>query len=150
MNVDSFLTSGKDGCVKEWSSDFLPVGQPIHISNLRNDLEGKKKIKFKWKWKYFYRFISFLVVSVCSVATRNGYCVAGTRDSEIYGFALNGTAMPTLLVQGHYDDELHALACHPRKNIFVTGGDDSLLRWTTSLHLFVKEKNQLNISLINS
>jgi WD40 repeat protein len=75
-------------------------------------------------------FISFfLEVSVCSVASRNGYCVAGTRDNEIYGFELNGNTNPQLIVQGHHDNSLSALACHPRENIFVTGGDDCSLRF---------------------
>ncbi len=68
-------------------------------------------------------------MSVCSIASRNGYCIAGTRDSEIYGFELNGNTKPQLLVQGHHDNSLCALACHPRENIFATGGEDCLLRF---------------------
>lgn len=68
-------------------------------------------------------------MSVCSVASRNGYCVVGTRESEIYGFALNGNSDPQPIVFGHHDDKLNALACHPRENIFATGGDDSSLRF---------------------
>ena len=70
----------------------------------------------------------FLEPSVCSVASRNGFVVAGTRDSEIFGFDLNGNTQPYLIVQGHHDDALHALACHPTRNIFATGGDDCTLR----------------------
>jgi WD40 repeat protein len=72
--------------------------------------------------------IFYLEISVCSVASRNGYAVAGTRDCEIYGFELNGNNTPKLLVQVHHDDSLCALACHPRENIFATGGEDCSLR----------------------
>ena len=67
-------------------------------------------------------------ISVCSVATRDGYCVAGTRDSEIYGFHLKGDGVIQLVVQGHHDGSVHALACHPRENLFATGGNDGSLR----------------------
>ncbi|UJR16486.1 hypothetical protein I4U23_003389 [Adineta vaga] len=106
--TDGILTSGKDGFVKGWTRDFVSIGQPIRIQSLINDSED---------------------VSVCSVASRNGYCVAGTRDCEIYGFKLNDNSTPQLLVQGHADDNLFALACHPRENIFATGGDDCSLRF---------------------
>ena len=63
------------------------------------------------------------------MASRNGYCVAGTRDSEIYGFELNSLTNPEILVQGHHETTLSALACHPHQNIFATGGDDCSLRF---------------------
>ncbi|CAF3456731.1 unnamed protein product [Rotaria socialis] len=111
MTPDGFLTSSKDGLIKEWTKDFSPTREPIRIPCLINLIEE---------------------ISVCSVASRNGYCVAGTRNSEIYGFELNGNNnIPQLLVQGHYghDGSLYALACHPRENIFSTGGDDCTLRF---------------------
>ena len=79
---------------------------------------------------------SVVDVSVCSVAARNGYCVAGTRDSEIYGFPLDGSANPQPIVLGHHDANLNALACHPRENIFATGGDDCTLRFERRSFLF--------------
>jgi WD40 repeat protein len=84
-------------------------------------------------------FWVFLEVSVCSVASRNGYCVAGTRDSEIYGFELNGNPEPQLIVQGHHDNNLNALACHPLENIFATGGDDCSLRFDENKSFFFFE-----------
>ncbi|CAF1210286.1 unnamed protein product [Rotaria sordida] len=108
INPNGFLTSGKDGIVRQWTKDFTPIGQPVYIPCLINDTED---------------------ISVCGIASRNGYCVAGTRDSEIYGFELNGNTIPQLLVQGHHGDTLYALACHPRENIFATGGDDGSLRF---------------------
>ncbi|CAF1944366.1 unnamed protein product [Rotaria magnacalcarata] len=108
INSNGFLTSGKDGCVKEWTRDFAPTGQSTHVPSLINDSEE---------------------ISVCSIASHNGYCVAGTRDCEIYGFHLNENNAPQLLVQGHHDSSLFALACHPKENIFVTGGEDCTLRF---------------------
>ncbi|CAF4873359.1 unnamed protein product [Rotaria socialis] len=108
INSNGFLTSGKDGCVKEWTRDFAPTGQSTHVPSLINDSEE---------------------ISVCSIASHNGYCVAGTRDCEIYGFQLNGNNALQLLVQGHHDSSLFALACHPKENIFVTGGEDCTLRF---------------------
>ena len=80
----------------------------------------------------------FAEVSVCSVASRNGYCVVGTRDSEIYGFELNGNSIPQPIVQAHHDTNLSALACHPKENVFATGGDDCSLRFFI---FFCKEKD---------
>ncbi|CAF2961159.1 unnamed protein product [Rotaria sp. Silwood2] len=108
INPNGFLTSGKDGFVREWTKDLVPIGKPVEIPCLINDTED---------------------ISVCSVASRNDYCVAGTRDSEIYGFELNRDNIPQLLVQGHHENSLYALACHPRENIFATGGDDFSLRF---------------------
>lgn len=79
-------------------------------------------------------------VGICSVASGNGYCVAGNRDNEIYGFDLNGNSNPQLIVQGHHDSSLSALACHPTQNIFATGGDDSTLRFENSFLFFFFDK----------
>ncbi|CAF0987237.1 unnamed protein product [Adineta ricciae] len=105
---DGFLTSGKDGFVRAWTRGFNPFGQPVRIPSLISDSE---------------------IASVCSVASRNGYCVVGTRDCEIYGFKLDENSHPELLVQGHHDANLSALACHPRENVFATGGTDCSLRF---------------------
>ncbi len=83
----------------------------------------------------------FLEVTVCSVASRNNYFVAGTRDCEIYGFELNAKSNPQLLVQGHHDTNLSALACHPRENIFATGGDDCSLRFEWNCFLGHKQNS---------
>ena len=45
MSPHGFLTSSKDGFVKEWTPDFVPTGQPIHIPCLMNDTEGKEMKK---------------------------------------------------------------------------------------------------------
>ncbi|CAF4015711.1 unnamed protein product [Rotaria sordida] len=108
INSNGFLTCGKDGYVKEWTRDFTPTRLSIRIQCLMNDTEE---------------------VSVCSIASRHGHCVAGTRDSEIYGFELNENNTPQPIVLGHHDDNLCALACHPRENVFATGGEDCSLRF---------------------
>ncbi|CAF1474328.1 unnamed protein product, partial [Adineta steineri] len=108
ITSDGFLTSSKDGFVKEWTRDYVPTGQMCQIPCLMNDTHE---------------------ITVCSVVSRNGYVVAGTRDCEIYGFELHGNAIPQLIIQGHHDTSLTALACHPLENIFVTGGDDCSLRF---------------------
>jgi len=104
-----------------------------------NDTEGKNKENKTFFQNSSLIFFS-LEISVCSVASRNGFCVAGTRDSEIYGFELNGNANPQLIVPGHHDDTLCALACHPRENIFATGGDDCSLRFELKFLFFEKRK----------
>ena len=95
----------------------------------------------------FSRMKSTVDASVCSVAARNGYCVAGTRDSEIYGFQLDGNPYPQMLVLGHHDNNLNALACHPRENIFATGGDDCSLRFECEFYCFLSLKLPLFFSL---
>lgn len=41
INPNGYLTSGKDGYVKEWTRDLTPTGQAIRIPCLMNDTNGK-------------------------------------------------------------------------------------------------------------
>ncbi|CAF1609867.1 unnamed protein product [Rotaria magnacalcarata] len=79
------------------------------------------------------QILFYLLVNLFTLQNKvNVPPLAGTRNSEIYGFELNGNNnIPQLLVQGHHDHDasLYALACHPRENIFATGGDDCTLRF---------------------
>jgi uncharacterized protein YwlG (UPF0340 family) len=67
-------------------------------------------------------------ITICSVATREHFCVIGTRTSEIYGWNLQDSSSIKCLVQAHHDQSLYALAVHPRKNLFFTAGDEGILK----------------------
>ncbi|CAF1349306.1 unnamed protein product, partial [Didymodactylos carnosus] len=108
MTANGFLSSGKDGLVKIWNDDFTPVGPSVKIPCFVQDSEE---------------------ATVCSIACNDSFVIAGTRQSEIYSFNIQSNTAPKLVVAGHSDDGLWALACHPRENVFATGGDDGALRF---------------------
>ena len=65
--------------------------------------------------------------AVSSVFAReDGSIVVGTRGAEVYEISPSGTiAMHTT---GHFWGQTWALACHPRKHVYATAGDDGTVR----------------------
>lgn len=62
------------------------------------------------------------VRSLCENA--KGSILVGTRGGEIIEFNNN---QPKVLMRGHFDDELWGLSVHPKRNEYITVGEDTLL-----------------------
>ncbi len=55
--------------------------------------------------------------------------LAGTRDSEVYEVTVGDRSKPRLIIGGHSEGELWALASHPSQDLFATGSDDKTIRY---------------------
>ena len=54
--------------------------------------------------------------------------LAGTKGSEVYEVSVKDQTRPLLLVGGHSEGELWALATHPQERVFATASDDKTIR----------------------
>lgn len=67
-------------------------------------------------------------LSIRSVCWKADRLLAGTQDSEIFEVIVRERDKPMLILQGHCEGELWALALHPKKPLAVTGSDDRSVR----------------------
>lgn len=67
-------------------------------------------------------------LSVRSVCWRGDHILVGTQDSEIFEIVVHERNKPFLIMQGHCEGELWALAVHPTKPLAMTGSDDRSVR----------------------
>lgn len=70
-----------------------------------------------------------LGLSVRSVCWRGDHILVGTQDSEIFEVVVHDRTKPFLIMQGHCEGELWALAVHPTKPLAMTGSDDRSVRY---------------------
>lgn len=97
-------------------------------------------------------FYFFLGLSVRSVCWRGDHILVGTQDSEIFEIVVHERNKPFLIMQGHCEGELWALAVHPTKPLAVTGSDDRSVRlapWISkkihdSIKCYLNSKIQAN------
>ena len=87
-------------------------------------------------------------LSIRSVCWHGDKILVGTRDSEIFEIVVRDRDKPKLLMQGHAEGELWALAVHPKKSFFVTGSDDCTVRLVDSsimlkLHLITSQNTKI-------
>lgn len=89
----------------------------------------------------------FLGLSIRSVCWKADRLLAGTQDSEIFEVIVRERDKPMLILQGHCEGELWALALHPKKPLAVTGSDDRSVRWgpAVSSDSFLTSLKKINI-----
>ena len=83
--------------------------------------------------------LSFLGLCVKSVSWKDDRILVGTQNSEVFELSSRSTDKVSLLVQGHSEGELWALATHPTKaNYFTTCSDDcSIQQWSITGERFL-------------
>ncbi|XP_035283834.1 echinoderm microtubule-associated protein-like 5 isoform X4 [Anguilla anguilla] len=117
---EGFATGGRDGCVRLWDLNF----KPITVIDLRETDQGYKGL------------------SVRSVCWRGDHILVGTQDSEIFEVVVHDRTKPFLIMQGHCEGELWALAVHPTKPLAMTGSDDRSVRiWSLIDHALIARCN---------
>ncbi|KAF7251684.1 Echinoderm microtubule-associated protein-like 5, partial [Varanus komodoensis] len=117
---EGFATGGRDGCVRLWDLNF----KPITVIDLRETDQGYKGL------------------SVRSVCWRGDHILVGTQDSEIFEIVVHERNKPFLIMQGHCEGELWALAVHPTKPLAMTGSDDRSVRiWSLIDHALIARCN---------
>lgn len=89
---------------------------------------------FHFSWHFVCVFVA-TGLSVRSVCWRGDHILVGTQDSEIFEVVVHDRNKPFLIMQGHCEGELWALAVHPTKPLAMTGSDDRSVRWGCSLVL---------------
>ncbi|XP_040207585.1 echinoderm microtubule-associated protein-like 6 isoform X1 [Rana temporaria] len=117
---EGFSTGGRDGCIRLWDNDFKPITK----IDLRDSDQGYKGL------------------SIRSVCWKGDRILAGTQDSEIFEVMVRERDKPMLIMQGHCEGELWALAVHPKKPLAVTGSDDRSVRlWSLADHALIARCN---------
>ncbi|XP_078516147.1 echinoderm microtubule-associated protein-like 5 isoform X2 [Lissotriton helveticus] len=117
---EGFATGGRDGCVRLWDLNF----KAITVIDLRETDQGYKGL------------------SVRSVCWRGDHILVGTQDSEIFEIVVHERNKPFLIMQGHCEGELWALAVHPNKPLAMTGSDDRSVRiWSLIDHALIARCN---------
>ncbi|KAM3930547.1 echinoderm microtubule-associated protein-like 6 isoform 4-T4 [Leptodactylus fuscus] len=117
---EGFSTGGRDGCIRLWDNDFKPITK----IDLRESEQGYKGL------------------SIRSVCWKGDRILAGTQDSEIFEVMVRERDKPMLIMQGHCEGELWALAMHPKKPLAVTGSDDRSVRlWSLADHALIARCN---------
>ncbi|XP_037397929.1 echinoderm microtubule-associated protein-like 5 isoform X4 [Pygocentrus nattereri] len=125
---EGFATGGRDGCIRLWDLSF----KPITVIDLRETDQGYKVARGE----------NSRGLSVRSVCWRGDHILVGTQDSEIFEVVVHDRTKPFLIMQGHCEGELWALAVHPTKPLAMTGSDDRSVRiWSLIDHALIARCN---------
>ncbi|KTF91366.1 hypothetical protein cypCar_00030526, partial [Cyprinus carpio] len=160
---EGFATGGRDGCIRLWDLNF----KPITVIDLRETDQGYKVARGENSRGALVRVVSVLYagcppcvisialtplhlfmwlicagLSVRSVCWRGDHILVGTQDSEIFEVVVHDRTKPFLIMQGHCEGELWALAVHPTKPLAMTGSDDRSVRiWSLVDHALIARCN---------
>lgn len=114
----------------------MSVHPDFHALSYNQDIKYMK-INFQLRLHFITVALTFTILvlnvlltglSVRSVCWRGDHILVGTQDSEIFEIVVHERNKPFLLMQGHCEGELWALAVHPTKPLAVTGSDDRSVR----------------------
>jgi len=105
QNKDTFLTGGADGFVKFWNNDMKEI-KTIDLSKVLHSENCK--------------------VRAIAYHPRMDKLAIGTRGGEIFQLEKDKPENHVCIVKGHYDGLLWGLCVHPKKDEFVTVGEDFL------------------------
>uniref|UniRef100_A0A914X8Q4 HELP domain-containing protein n=1 Tax=Plectus sambesii TaxID=2011161 RepID=A0A914X8Q4_9BILA len=109
---ETYITGGRDGSIGIWDSKFK------RLSSI--DLRHKTGISDLW---------------IRSICVYNDNLFVGSHNSDIIMVSLRDRDNIQILVDGHGQGELWALAVHPKRDVFATGGDDRTVRmWSAGDH----------------
>lgn len=86
---------------------------------------------------FIIHLFSFLGLSVRSVCWQGDHILVGTQDSEIFEIVVHERNKPFLIMQGHCEGELWALAAHPTKPLAITGSDDRSVRFVPLIEIII-------------
>ncbi|XP_012495852.1 PREDICTED: echinoderm microtubule-associated protein-like 5 [Propithecus coquereli] len=168
---EGFATGGRDGCIRLWDLTFKPItfwslcgnaltpkrgvfGKTGDLQTIlclacaRDELTYSGALNgdiYVWKGINLIRTIQgahTVSLSVRSVCWRGDHILVGTQDSEIFEIVVQERNKPFLIMQGHCEGELWALAIHPTKPLAVTGSDDRSVRiWSLVDHALIARCN---------
>ncbi|XP_033122529.1 echinoderm microtubule-associated protein-like 6 [Anneissia japonica] len=108
---DGYSTGGRDGTIRLWDTDFKLITK-LDLTQMNEGYKG---------------------LSVRSAHWIGDRVLVGTQDGEVLEIFVRDRDKPRVLIQGHAEGELWALAVHPKKPIFATGSDDESVRlWSAN------------------
>jgi WD40 repeat protein len=117
FNKETFITGGNDGCVKFWTTGFNCtrtvdlIAAGCHVENAR--------------------------IRALAKHPKINKIMIGTRGSEI--IEVDAENKFSYIIKGHYDHELWGLCMHPKKNEFITVGEDFYMaKWSLDTHKQIK------------
>ncbi|EKX32589.1 hypothetical protein GUITHDRAFT_82168, partial [Guillardia theta CCMP2712] len=117
--VNGFCSGGKDGKVRVWSNDLEPLNSFDISAVLQQD------------------------VIVKSVDQRQGRILVGTHTCSILDLDQD-TGEAQVVIEGHMGGAVEAVACHPTKPLYASGGADRYLRFWNLVDKVLWKKKMLD------
>ena len=104
-SAEGIASGGKDGTIKLWSSNLTLITTiDLSVTNL-----GAENLCLR------------------SIVWYQDHILVGTKTSYIIDVDVKDRSRPRVLVGGHSEGAMWALATHPKKDVFVTGKNPKFL-----------------------